>query len=167
MIERPIQAGLFSGAIAAIVASLVQLPLYAPSDTLFNSATVTAGALAAGLAAGVLWKVTNRRANRVFLFGVAWGVVFAATVVFSAIGETQLNRSISFIVPLAAVVLGLTGVGTPLLASSTLMRRWAVPLAAVVVAIGVGIGLVGQGDAESGRLELPPRSAEAPIVAAI
>ena len=159
MIERPVWAGLFSGAIAAIVASLVQLPLYAPSDTLFNSATVTAGALVAGLASGVLWKVTRRRVNHVPLYGVGWGLLFAAAVVFSVGGETQLNRSISFIVPLAAIVLGLTGVGTPLLASSTLTRRWVVPVAAMVVAIIVGIGLVGQGDAESGRLELPPRNA--------
>ena len=76
MIERPVWAGLFSGAIAAIVASLVQLPLYAPSDTLFNSATVTAGALVAGLASGVLWKVTRRRVNHVPLYGVGWGLLF-------------------------------------------------------------------------------------------
>ena len=52
--ERPIRTGLLAGSATAVVATLVSLPLHSPTDTLFNSATVTLGALAAALAAGVI-----------------------------------------------------------------------------------------------------------------
>ena len=161
--ERPVRAGVFSGAVAAIVGSLAQLPLHAPSDTLFNSGTVMAAALAIGLAGGVLWKVLRRHHNRLLVFAAAWLAAFLGAVLVAFLSETQLDRSISFIAPLAAVVLGITGAGTVALARAAAMRRWALVAAALAVAVGVGVGLVGQGDAESGRLELPPRQVDAGI----
>ena len=82
------------------------------------------------------------------------GLVSAAAVA----GESQLARSVSYIVPLAAIVLGLTGVLTVLLPRAGWTASWRLSLLAVIVAVGLGIGLAGQGDQESGRLELPPRA---------
>ena len=49
------RAGIIAGSATAVAAVLLSLPLHAPSDTLFNSASVAAGAVAAGVIAGLLW----------------------------------------------------------------------------------------------------------------
>ena len=157
-VERPIYSGLLSGAVAALVGSLVQLPLRAPSDSLFNSGTVMAGGLLVGLASGVIWKIAGRSQRRAYLFFPVWAAGFGITLVIAIAGESQLDRSISYIVPLAAIVFAVTGALTPLLASSLVSTRWWVVLLAVVAAVGVGVGLASMGDQESGRLELPPRT---------
>ncbi len=82
------------------------------------------------------------------------GLVSAAAVA----GESQLARSVSYIVPLAAIVLGLTGVLTVLLPRTGWTASWRLALLSVIIAVGLGIGLAGHGDQESGRLELPPRA---------
>ena len=149
-------AGLTAGALAAVPATLVQLPLHSPVDVLFNSLTVAAGSLAAGIASGALWWVTRGSARGPRLFAVMWAAVFLAVCGAAVAGDTQLDRTVSFVLPLAAIVMAATGILTPLLSRS---RRLSYPVAvtATAVAVGLGIGLAFEGDARSGQLELPPR----------
>ena len=153
----PFLAGLTAGAVAAIVASLVQLPLHSPTDVVFNSLTVTAGSLLAGLLAGALWAFADKSASRRRLFYAVWLALFGIVAGAAAAGDIQIDRMVSFVVPLAAIVMASTGIGTPLLSDSGRLGLLAASIA-VVVAVGVGAGLATQGDAESGRLELPPRT---------
>ena len=157
-------AGLASGSAAAIVASLVQLPLHSPADVVFNSLTVTVGSLAAGALAGLLWGPARRTPRRRLVFFIGWGLLLAAVLGAAAAGDAYLDRTLSFVGPLAAIAMIVTGAGTPVLTRSDRIPTLLVVIA-VVAAIGVGAGLATQGDAASGRLELPPR-AIAPAVPA-
>ena len=154
----PVQAGLTGGAVAGVVAVLVNLPLVSPSDSFFNSATVMVGSLTAGLAVGTWARLLGeghvRRAP--FWSGIVFATGLAAIVAVAA--ESQLERSVSYIAPLAAIILGLSS-GLFLLLER--LRRpfpWKVTLALIALVIGLGIGLASFGDQESGRLELPPRA---------
>ena len=161
----PVQAGLTAGSVAAIAAVLVNLPLEAPTDTFFNGGSVMVGALAVGLADGALWRATEGRGTRqwVVFHSVHW-LVFAIVAIAAVVGETQLERSVSYILPLAGVVFGLTGFITPHLArAGSWLPRWATALL-LLLAVGLGIALAGQGDQESGRLELPPRTSSYVII---
>ena len=153
-----IGAGLVAGAVAAIAASLVQLPLHAPTDTLFNSGTVTAGAMLCGLVAGVMWRFLGRGRQGTRLYFAAWAAGFGGVVLLAFLAASQLDRSVSYIVPVGAVVCSLAAILTPLLAGSRVSARTWLVLAAVGFAIGVGAGFAGVGDQESGRLELPAKS---------
>ena len=154
----PLRAGLTAGSVAAVAAVLVNLPLEAPTDTYFNSAPVMAGALAVGLGAGVFWRALDGRGRRPAILLVSMTLAFGLVAVAAVAGETQLERSVSYIVPLAAIVFGLTGALTLLfLHANVALPRW-VTVLIVLLAIGLGIALAGQGDQESGRLELPPRT---------
>ena len=154
-----VRAGLASGAVAAVAAALVQLPLHSPADVLFNAGTVTLGALATGAAAGVIVGRVRERAGGLRLFYAAWAAAFVALVLAAVAAESQLDRTVGYVVPLGAIVLGTTGALTPRLARSSVVRRWRVVVALVVVAVAVGAGLAGEGDTASGKLELPPREA--------
>ena len=156
--EWPIRTGLLAGSATAVVATLVSLPLHSPTGTLFNSATVTLGALAAGLASGVIWKGLSRYAARPRIFAVIWALGLGLVTAAAVAGETQLERSISFVVPLAIIVFALTGISAAILSRSPVTGRWWLTALALLVAVGVGIGLMGQGDQKSGRLTLPPRT---------
>ena len=162
--NAPLRAGLTAGAVMAPVASLVNLPLEAPIDTFFNSGSVTLGALLSGVLAGSLWRLlaSNERRLPVFVAVLAGAFVLVAALAVGAQGN--LDRSVSYAVPLAGVVLAGHAVLVPTLATRLGSRATVLALAAVVVAIGVGGALAGQGDAESGRLQLPPRSAVEVIV---
>ena len=154
----PVQAGLTGGAVAGIVCVLVNLPLVSPSDSFFNSATVMAGALITGLAVGIWGRVLGeghvRRApfwsGIVFLMGLA--------TIMAVVAESELDRSVSYIAPLAAIVIGLSAGIFLLLPQSRHPVPWKVTLALIALVVGLGIGLAGLGDQESGRLELPPRA---------
>ena len=106
-----------------------------------------------------------------FLGGLA--VVFVIALVIAFAGNTQLDRMVSYMVPLAAIVVVICAVLTPLLASFFLkptigLLKWS-PVVAVIVALVVGFALIMQGDAASGELSLPPpptASASAPTEAA-
>ena len=158
MKERPVAAGFLAGSIAAIAASFVSLPLRSPNDALLNSGAVMIVSLSVGIAAGVVWRALEGNSRRQSVFGFVWVAAFATTVVVTIVGETQLERSVSFIVPLAAIVFSLTGLLTIVLSSRPTASQWWIATIATVIAIGVGSGWAGQGDAESGRLELPGRS---------
>ncbi len=151
-------AGIIAGSISAIAAALVSLPLRSPDDALLNSATVALAALAAGLAAGLLWRVASNKRNGLLVFSGMWTAAFVVVAVISLAGETQLDHFLAFALPLAAIVFPMTGLLTVLLEGSRIADRWQLAVAAAVIALAVGIPLAGQGDQESGRLELPPRT---------
>ncbi len=151
--ESPVRGGVIAGSIASVVAALVSLPLRSPDDILLNSATVIAGVVA-----GLLWRALADSARRRSLFAALWALGFVFVVLFAVAGEIQLDRSVSFIVSLAAIVFPLIGTLTVILARRGIAGRWWVTAAVLAIAVGVGIGLASQGDEKSGRLELPPRA---------
>ena len=149
-------AGLTAGAIAAIIAALVSLPLHSPLDSAFNTATVTIAALAVGVVSGLLWSRFTGQLKW-FLSGLL--AIFIIAVIVAFAGGMVLDRMESFILPLAAIVVVVCAVLTPLLAvllgAASGILKWA-PLVAVIVALAVGLPLMTQGDAISGELSLPP-----------
>ena len=160
--------GLAAGAGAAIVAALVSLPLTSPDDAAFNSATVAIGALAAGLYLGALWMFASRLPNGSVMYAGAAVVSFGVVSLAAVLGESQLEGSIEFTIPLAAIVFAIATPLAPLLSALTLPRNAQLGGAAVslVAALAIGIGLSGMGDSERGALELPGVSNDEPAPAA-
>ncbi len=142
--------GLFAGAAAAIVAALLSLPLHSPDDAIFNTATVTIAAMVAGLLAGALRSALGQRN-----FLIAWGAGFVAVLAGLALGESLFERILSFGAPIAAVVFLVTGTAVIALQSAAVPKMPVFAGVAAVIAIALGLGLAGQGDAESGTLALP------------
>ena len=154
----PVRGALLAGALSAVVAALVSLPLHSPHDALLNSASVTWGVLLLALVGGLVYGRLGRSPNagRRFVLVMAAGFVVWVIIAFAA--GTMLTRMVSFSVPLAAIAFGGIAVLTPPLSRTPLVVRWPIVIVALVVAAAVGIGFAGQGDQESGRLELPPRT---------
>ncbi|HXF50367.1 MAG TPA: YceI family protein [Dehalococcoidia bacterium] len=148
-------AGLCGGAVGAIVASLVSLPLESPDDLVFNTFTVTLGALLAGAVMGVLWWALPAGRSRVPLFGALCAAGLAVSTVAAFGFEALVDGAVGFMVPLAALVFACVAVATPLLSEAPWRRSWIAAPVLSAVALAVGVGLMGQGDEESGRLELP------------
>lgn len=158
--QAPVRAGLLSGSLAALAAALLSLPLESPHDGLLNSATVVLHALIAGGIAGFVWKLLPAERSRTLRFLGVILVGFALVAAGTALVQTQLERAVSFGLPIAALAGVIIGGGVPLLADKGRALPWWLALAAVVVALAVGVALAGQGDQESGELELPPRTAD-------
>ena len=150
------RAGIIAGSATAVVAVLLSLPLHAPSDTLFNSASVAAGAVAAGVIAGLLWGALPAGPLRLPRFAAAEAALFAVTAVALVAGETQLERMVEFGLPLATLIFAVTGLLTPALDRMPLPARWPAP-AALVVAIALGIVLVGEGEPNGAARSRCPR----------
>ena len=111
----------------------------------------------AGLGAGGLWSWARHSQRRRLIYLCVWAVLFAAVLAAAAAADPYLSRTLSFVGPLAAIVMLTTGAGTALLTESGRVLGW-MAAAALLCAVGVGIGLATQGDAESGELKLPPRA---------
>ena len=156
------RAGITAGSISAVVAALLSLPLRSPDDILFNSGTVVIGALLAGLGAGVIWHVLVRRPKGLVIFAILWAVAFALIAVLAFAGEAQLDHFADFVLPLAAIFFLLTGLQIAAYSRMAIVIGWRMSVVAIAIALAVGIGLAGQGDEESGKLELPPRGASLP-----
>ena len=152
-------AGITAGALAAIVAVLVSLPLKSPDDSLLNSASVAVAALIVGLISSLMWKMLVNTEGRPKKFGILWGVssLTVGAMLLSAFA-VQLDNLIPFALPLVVIVCTITGVLTPLFGRDPSPLRWWVAPAAVAVVIALAIPLANVGDEESGRLELPPKS---------
>ncbi len=151
-------AGLTAGAIAAIIAALVSLPLHSPVDSAFNSATVAVACLVLGLIAGLLYQ---RLGERPLLVNGVLGALFVIVLIVAFVGNSLLDRFLSFVLPLAAIAFVVCVLLTPLLTSyfsrpNLGWKSWAPATVAVIVALVVGFALITQGDAESGELALPP-----------
>lgn len=144
--------------VAAVIASVIggltaiglSLPLRSPDDVFFNAATVAVGSLLAGLAAGATWSALNGQIPR---FQMAMGAGFLVIAAGALAAEQMLTGMLMFALPLAAVVLGIIAVLTPVLAAR---RLPAASMAAVVPMLAVGWALAGQTDAEVRTLALPP-----------
>ena len=149
------RTGLIAGSTAAIVAALVSLPLRSPVDNVFNTATVALASLLVGLAAGLVWDslASNQRRLPLYVGALALGLI--AVVVIAAVGNIWLERMMTFTIPLAAIAFVVPGVLAPNIARLPVATsRWSAP-AVLIVAVGIGIGFVGLGDAQSGDLSLP------------
>jgi hypothetical protein len=160
------RAGLTAGAVAAIIAVLVSLPLHSPVDSAFNSATVAIGCLVLGLVAGLLW---NRMGERPLLIIGALLALFVLVLIVAFVGNSFLDRFVSFVLPLAAIAFVAVAALTPLLSSyfsrpDLGWKGWT-PIVPVAVALVLGFALVTQGDAESGDLALPPPPTASPASA--
>ena len=150
--------GLTGGSIAAVAAALVSLPLHSPNDVLFGTVPVVAGSLLLGLAAGAVWTRLASGPNPRRRFALIWLAAFAASVLAMAAVDAWLDRMLSFGAPLAAITFAVTGVFVVSAAEIPALRsRWLTAIG-LLIALALGLGLAGQGDQESGRLELPPRA---------
>ena len=156
--SAPVRGALLAGATAAIVAALVSLPLHSPHDALLNSASVTWGVLLLALVSGLVYRRLSLRPNTLRRFAIVMTVGFLVWVAIAFAAGTMLTRMVSFSVPLAAIAFGGIAMLTPLLSRTPLVARWPIVAVALIIAAAVGIGFAGQGDQESGRLELPPRA---------
>ncbi len=158
----PIRAGLIAGSAAAIAGALVNLPLHSPSDAFFNSAAVMVGSLVAGCSAGLLWHVLGYfpawGGHRWAFFGACMALAFGLVSLMAVLAETQVERSVSYFVPLAALVFGIIGSLVLVLPRVPRILWWRLTILTVIVAIAIGVALAGQGDQKSGELELPPRA---------
>ena len=157
---RNVTAGLGAGAVAAIAAVAVSLPLVSPDDILFNSASVGFAILAIGAVNGLFWHwsavghLLNRRYTSTSL-----GLLLVALAVAAA-AQTQFDNAVEFTIPLALVAVLITVIATPFVAGNRraalrFSKPW-VHLLLVVVAVALSLALAGQGDQESGSLSLPP-----------
>ena len=156
---------LIAASIAAIAAVVISLPLRSPHDTLVNSATVAIATLIVGAIAGLVWDRLSESADRLRNFVIVMAVALVVIALALVVLETQLERSFSFGLPLAVVAFAGTAVLTVALDRVAALRPVWVPGVAVVAALAVGGALSGQGDAESGQLELPARAAASPTAA--
>lgn len=152
-------AGLLAGSVAAIVAVAVSIPLESPSDAYFNSASVSIASLGAGLGAGLLWRILSVCGrSRLLYFNVVMGILSVILIAATLGMDTYLERSTSFILPLAALSLVTIWLLTIVLMQIGRALPWRLAFATAAIALALGIALAGQGDQESGRLELPPRN---------
>ena len=150
--------GLTGGSIAAIAAALVSLPLHSPNDVLFGTVPIVAGSLLLGLTAGAVWTQLASGPNPRKRFALIWLAVFAVSGAAMAVVDSWLDRMLSFGAPLAAITFALTGAFVVAARHIPILRsRWVTAIG-LLLALAVGLGLAGQGDQESGRLELPPRA---------
>ena len=142
---NPILSGLGAGAIGAIVASLVSLPLSSPDETVANTLSVTVVSLLIGLAAGELWRRlrASNNAMRTFLWAQA-GALIIALLAITIVDRTFLGQLGPYALPLAIIVFASVALLTPLLAGSHL-PSWSIWLL-VAVALLVGAGLLGRGN---------------------
>jgi Na+/proline symporter len=154
-IYKNLYAGLGAGAVAAIIAVLVSLPLESPDDIVFNAASVGFAALIVGAVSGLIWHwmTSDGATSRAYIAG---SVVLAIVVlVIASLAQTQFDDAVMFTVPLAIIVAVISTVGTPFAASNERLGNWSIAVF-VVVAVGLSLALAGQGDQESGALSLPP-----------
>ena len=152
-------AGITAGAIAAIIAVLVSLPLKSPDDVLLNSASVGIASLLVGLLSALMWRMLINTEKRVKNYAILWAVssVTVGSMLISAFA-VQLDNLVPFALPLTIIVCVVTGVLTPIFGRDpSPLRWWAAPVA-VALTLALAIPLAEVGDEPSGRLELPPKT---------
>ena len=152
-------AGLLAGSVAAIAAVALSIPLESPSDAYFNSASVAVASLCLGLGSGLLWRLLSVSGKkRALFFNVVMAAIFVVVAAAALAMETYLERSATFILPLAALSLAVTWSLTLVLLRMGRALPWRVAFVTAAIALALGFALAGQGDQKDGRLELPPRN---------
>ena len=152
-------AGITAGAISAIIAVLVSLPLKSPDDALLNSASVGIASLLVGLLSALMWRMLINTEKHVKNYLILWAVssVTVGSMLISAFA-VQLDNLVPFALPLTIIVCVITGVLTPVFGRDPSPLKWWAAPAAVALALALAIPLAEVGDQESGRLELPPKT---------
>ena len=149
----PWLAGLASGALAAIVGTLMAFALRSPDEVVASSLTVAIGSLVIGLVSGLLWRRLRATDNGLTTF--RWAMVGGFVVSLLAIGiidQVALSSLIPYGAPIAGMIFFTVGWFTPFFA--TLHWSWWVPAVMALVALAMGVGLFGRGNVESGDLAL-------------
>ena len=154
---------LFGGSVAAVASALVSLPLHSPSDSIFGTITVVVGSLLAGLAAGMLHTVLARGPNLRKRFSILWLAAFGVVVLATVLLGTQIDRMISFGLPLTTITFVLIGVSVLAAHRFLYLASWRLASIGLIVALAIGFAFANEGVQKSGRLELPPRAASITI----
>ncbi len=150
---NPILAGLAAGSVGAIAASLIALPIHSPDELVANSLTITVAALIIGALSGLLWRRIRATANALRTFALTMVGAFLITMMAAAIiDQTALDRFIPYAGAVALVIFLSVGLLTPVF-SRAVVPTW-VAFIPVVLALIIGLGLVGRGTSTSGDLSL-------------
>ncbi len=145
--------------IAGVVVVAVSLPLQSPHDSLMNSGTIAVAVVltAVAFSATAVRVSEGRDLNWTVAVMSLAGFVLAAIAAVAVETVQDLERTISFVVPLAAIQFGITAALTPVIRTRRSAARW-ILVGSLIVLLTTGFALADQGDQESGRLELPPRT---------
>lgn len=127
-----------------------------------NAASVAIAAIVTTAVLAVVWALLENRPDRTRLFlglcVAALGLSVVAALAVQTLAE--LERTVSFVTPLAAIQFGVTGLLTPLAVNLRPAAGWiTVPL--LLIVIGLGAVFASDGDQQSGRLTLPERTSSA------
>jgi hypothetical protein len=161
-----LRSALLTGAVAAVAAALLNLPLRSPLDAYFNSATAVLGALVAAVAAGALWARLHRRERGLYVFRATLAAAIVLAVAGSALAQLVVSGAIAYVAPLATVTLGLIAVLVPSAAMARLSGSLPLTAACVLAALALGAGLATQRDTRVASLTLPPVAASSPASSA-
>jgi hypothetical protein len=150
---------LSAGLVGASAVILLSLPLRSPHDALMNAGSIGV----ACIAVTILLAVASAKLER-FENSDAWfGVICVSAFVFSGVSAmavqtiAELERTLTFVLPLAAVQFGSIAVLAPV------FRRVGVTsiyysISLLVVTVGLGVAFASHGDQPSGQLSLPERT---------
>lgn len=149
--------------LAAIATVALSIPLRSPDDLFANTASVATVSALGAIVLGIVWASMasgplNQRTRR---FATINAGLYIATVGAAFVTEAiaELSNLVSFIWPLAAVMLAATTIGTPLVQNYIPSRtiRIATPvIIATLVTAGVVMTLNEVGFNEPPSLSLPP-----------
>ncbi len=148
--------------LGGIVAVFVGIPLTSPDDRLGNTAGVAVASAVAALAFGLAWSSLSGDApRRARLFSRICLAAFAAAVAAAILAESagELANTVSYVVPLAAIVCVSAAAVTPLIERKVhgAAGVWlGSALLAGVLAIGITLALYEVGYTEPPSLSLPP-----------
>ena len=153
-------AALTAGGIATILATLLSLPLVSPHDGIFNAATVAFAGLLTTLLNAALWPLAAGRRNprHISRYALLWlilALILTGTALY-LMSANQLENYLTFTLTLAAVLFGVTAVGTVLLHRYIPQLPWWCAPVLIAIVLTLGWTLREIGDQPSGQLELPP-----------
>lgn len=162
---HPVLAGAVAGSLAAIMAGLLSLLLRSPDETVANSLTVVLTSIVLGLVAGGLWRRlrASNEAPRAFAWSMAGGFLIAMMAI-SLINFTVMASLIPYATPLAALIFITLGFFVPLLSTVT-APPWTAVIP-IVLALGIGIGMLGRGNSVPSEVSfIDPAVESTPVMA--
>jgi polyisoprenoid-binding protein YceI len=150
---NPVLSGLAAGAVGAIAGSLVSLSITTPDEIVANTLSLSILAMLIGLATGELWRRVRATSNGLRTFYLTTSAAFVLTLILLvSIDRFALQNLLPYAVPVAGIVFLSVGLLTPAF-SRAVVSSWIVVIP-VVLALAVGIGLLGRGKTTSGELSL-------------